>query len=58
MTRYVSLLDNHWYVACISDQTSVRGNMFFYCFIYDNGKWFIVSYDSANKQKHYKKPLH
>jgi len=23
-----------------------------------NGKWFIVSYDSANKQKHYKKPLH
>jgi len=24
----------------------------------DNGLWFIVSYDSANKQEHYKKPLH
>jgi len=25
----------------------------------DNGQWLIVSYDSANKQKHYdyKKPL-
>jgi len=21
-------------------------------------EWFIVSYDSANKQEHYKKPLH
>jgi len=21
-------------------------------------QWFIVSYDSANKQKHYKKRLH
>jgi len=24
----------------------------------NNGEWFIVSYDSANKQEHYKKPLH
>jgi len=24
----------------------------------DNGQWFIASYDSANKQKHYKKSLH
>jgi len=24
----------------------------------DNGQWFNVSYDSANKQEHYKKPLH
>jgi len=24
----------------------------------DNGQWFIVSYDSTNKQDHYKKPLH
>jgi len=22
------------------------------------GQWFIVSYDSANKQGHYKNPLH
>jgi len=21
-------------------------------------EWFVVSYDLANKQKHYKKPLH
>jgi len=25
---------------------------------FDNGQWFVVSYDSANKQEHYKKPLH
>jgi len=24
----------------------------------DNGQSFIVSYHSANEQKHYKKPLH
>jgi len=24
----------------------------------NNGQWFIVSYDSANKQEHCKKPLH
>jgi len=24
----------------------------------ENGQWFIVSYDSANKQEHYKKSLH
>jgi len=24
----------------------------------DNGQWFLVSYDSANKQERYKKPLH
>jgi len=23
-----------------------------------NGQWLIVSYDSANKHEHYKKPLH
>jgi len=23
-----------------------------------NGQWFIVSCDSANKQEHWKKPLH
>jgi len=23
----------------------------------NNGQWFIVSYDSANKQEHYKKPF-
>jgi len=23
-----------------------------------NGQWFIVSYDSANKQEYYKKTLH
>ena len=24
----------------------------------NNGQWFIVSYNSANKQKHHKKPSH
>ena len=29
-----------------------------YTWTMDNGRWFIVSYDPANKQKHCKKPLH
>jgi len=34
------------------------GNLMRFYFIMDNGQWFIVSYDSDNKQEHYKRPLH